>query len=552
MNSKSTLCKTAILILASFLTFSASANTYTNNGTSQSYNLNNGDTLKIANGTYTGSLNTFKNGAVVVVYSNATFKPSYINTPNGKIVNYGITTFTYSFGGQANFYIDNYYVLNFQGDLALYSGNAKNITNNYGATLTISGSFSLSDNSSVLNKGTLTIGNTFAMYAASSDFTNEGTTSVAGNFNVSNGQIINEDVINVGGDFNLWGGQLDNQGSIDPQGNLVFSSGTSYTNSCKMVTKKGFINYGTFQNNGILWVGTTGTSADEFYNSGTFIANPGSKVEAVKMTNYSTIKGIGYFYFTGSTYTSGTIGKSGNTTDSIFVFDATRTNSSQIFDTQYGTVYNNTVFRSFAIPDTNEIVAGCSAIYRASSLIPLPVKWNYFYVKTVQDQPTLFWSAEYEADMKFEIERSYDNSSFNVIKTATSNGEAVYSYTDNNADMQNATIYYRIKGTSITGEVKYTETRVVKNIAKSTASFKLFPNPTTSSISVNYTTEKNGSVIVRIKNLSGQQLMMKNITSDTGLNTFQLDEVKNFAPGIYYVDIISGDQLIAAERFIKQ
>ena len=210
------------------------------------------------------------------------------------------------------------------------------------------------------------------------------------------------------------------------------------------------------------------------------------------------------------------------------------------------------MFRSFAIPDTNEIVAGCSAIYRSASLIALPVKWNYFYVKTVENRPTLFWSAEYEADMKFEIERSYDNSNFNVIKTTTSNADAVYSYTDNNADMQNATIYYRIKGTSITGEVKYTETRVVKNTAKSTASFKLFPNPTTSSISVNYTAEKNGSVIVRIKNLSGQQLLMKNITSNTGLNTFQLDEVKNFAPGIYYVDIISGDQLIAAERFVKQ
>jgi hypothetical protein len=553
MNSKFTLWKTASFIFVCFLTFSASANhIYTNYGTSQSYNLTNRDTLTIVNGTYTGALNVFTPGAVVIVYSNATFKPSYINTPGGTIINYGITTFTYSFGAQAYFFIDNYYVLNFQRDLALYSGSSKSITNNYGATMTINGSLSLNANSSILNKGNLIIKNTFSMYASSSDFTNEGTTTISGNFNISNGDIVNEDIINIDGDFNFWGGDLDNQGSINPEGDFVNSASTTYTNSCKMVTKKGFVNYGTFQNNGVLWVGTTGTSADKFYNSGTFIANPGSKVKAVDMTNYGSIKGSGYLYFTGSTYTSGTIGRSGTTTDSIFVFDATHSNSNKIFDTQWGTVYNNTVFRSFAVPDTNEMIAGCSAIYRTTGLIPLPVKWNYFYVKTMQNQPTLFWSAEYEADMKFEIERSYDNSNFSVIKTSTSNTNAVYSYTDNAADMKIATVYYRIKGTSITGEVKYTETRVVKNAQQSTVSFKLFPNPTTSSISVNYKSEKNGSVIVRIKNLSGQQLMLKNMTANTGMNTLQLDEVKNFVPGIYYIDIISGDQIIAAERFVKQ
>jgi hypothetical protein len=508
--------------------------------------------LTIANGTYTGSLNTFTPGAVVVVSSNATFKPSNINTPGGKIINYGITTFTYSFGGQANFYIDNYYVLDFQRDLALYTGSSKSIVNNYGATMTVNGSLSLNANSTILNKGTLTINNAFSLYAASSDFTNEGTTTISGDFNISNGDIVNENIININGTFNFWGGDLDNQGSINPEGDFVNSSGTTYTNSCKMVTKKGFVNYGTFQNNGVLWVGTTGTSADKFYNSGTFIANPGSKVKAVDMTNYGTIKGSGYLYFTGSTYSSGPVGKLGTTADSIYVFDATRSNPDKIFDTQYGTVYNNTVFRSFAMPDTNETIAGCSAIYRTASLMPLPVKWNYFYVKTVQDQPTLFWSAQYEADMKFEIERSYDNSNFSVIKTSTSNSDAVYSYTDNTADMKIATIYYRIKGTSITGEVKYTETRTVKNAQQSTVSFKLFPNPTTSNITVTYKSEKSGSVIVRIKNLGGQQLLFKNMAANTGMNNFQLDEVKNFVPGIYYIDIISGNQIIAAERFVKQ
>jgi Secretion system C-terminal sorting domain len=118
--------------------------------------------------------------------------------------------------------------------------------------------------------------------------------------------------------------------------------------------------------------------------------------------------------------------------------------------------------------------------------------------------------------------------------------------------LKNATIYYRVKGKSITGEVKYTETRVIKATEKSAISFKLFPNPTKSSVSVNYTAEKNESIIIRIKNLSGQQLTMKNSTANTGINAFQLDEVKNFVPGIYYIDIISGNQLIAAERFIKQ
>lgn len=543
-----------LLILALSLPFASRATNYNDNGSNNNYYLYNGDTLKLLSGTYNGTLNTFNNGGVIVVLPGATFKPNSINTGKGKVINYGTVKVTFSFGSFEGFNLENHGTALFQQDVALYDGiTLTQVWTNYGgAVMTIKGSFSMGAKTTLTNNGTVTVDNNFNMYSATSVVNNNRTISVGSSFNMSNGQLNNKNIINTS-TLNLWGGQLTNEGAVNSSSSFVVSAGQTYVNRCRLVTQGAVTIYGTLQNYGLVWAGRSNTAADEFYNSGTYTSmTPNAKVKAVKLTNYGTVNGSGYMYFSGSTYNSGTFGVNTTTTDSLKVFDSTRTSSSTIFDTQYGNVYGNTVFRSFARPDSNEMFATCSDVFKAAAS-PLPVTWNYFYARLGADAPILYWGAEYEENMKFEIERSYDNLNFSVIGTATSNRTAVYAYTDASADMRQETISYRIKGTSrVDGSVKTTTIQMVHPGKTSTVSVTLYPNPAQENAAVLYTTDKNEAVTVRIMTITAQQVSLKNFTAVQGLNRFELDGVRYLKAGVYMIDVIKGNQVIATSKLVKR
>lgn len=531
--------------------FTSGATNYNDNGSSSIYTLFSGDTLKLLSGSFGGGIVSLNNGAVVVISPSATFKPNYIYTLKGKIINYGNIKFTYALGSAEGFDLENYGTAIFQQDLSLYDGTLPQTINNYvGATLSIKGNFSMGANTALNNNGIMSVDRDFNLYKSTSVVNNNRTIDIAGNINMSAGNLTNDYIMNAN-QFNFWGGQLKNEGELNSAGDFTVSAGQTYENKCRLVTPGAIRNYGTLKNSGVIWVGNNAPS-DEFYNSGTYITSGTAKLRAVKLTNYGTMSGAGYLYFTGSTYSSGQVGVSGYTTDSIRIYDATRSNSSQIFDTQYGTVQPNTVFKQFAEPDTTEMYAGCSAAYRSASAA-LPVSWSYFYARLTNDKPMLFWSAAYEENMQFEIERSYDNASFTRIATVTSNKTAVYNFTDEGADMNQQSIGYRIKATSrVDGAVKYSTIQIVHPGKKQIATVSVYPNPTADNAAVLYTASSNEQVTVRIMSAGAQQLLLKNFTATAGANRFELTEVKNLKPGAYVLDVISGNAIVATQKLVKK
>lgn len=538
---------TLAALLLTLLSFSSNATNYTNNGTSQSYTLGNRDTLRIVNGTYSGNINSFTNGAVIVISAGATFKPASIATPSGKLINYGTSEFN-SLNTYSNFGLENYNLLIIKNDLNLYDGNTQIWNNHATATIKIADNFSM-NNAVFTNHATLTIGGYFAMYATTSNFINRGLVSISGDLSIVNGILNNQNRI-YADDFNAWGGQVINEGSISPVGNMTFSNGTSYTNKCLLVTNRGFTNYGNFTNNGLLWVGRTNTNNDHFYNSGTFTNSADAVVRTIKFTNYSTINGGGGYYITGDSYTSGSVGRSGTTTDSIQVYDVTRSNASRIFDTQWGTVHPNTVYRTLAQPDTNTVnYAGCSPYYKMDIGILLPVEWNYFDVKLVQNQPVISWSAQYEANMKFEVERSTDNRSFVAVDVQISNASKNYSFTDKTNT--NGVLYYRIKATSANGSVKYTETKTVKLTSFEASLLSVYPNPVKDAATVTYAADRNEQVNVRVSNAGGQTILAKTVMVVKGKNAITLSEAAQLKTGVYVVEISTANGSTKSERFVK-
>src|SRR5438105_4459282 len=143
---KTSILSTTLLFSAFclLLSYSSSATNYTNNGSGQSYNLYNGDTLRVVNGIYHGNITSFNTGAVVVVSAGASFKPDYINSPAGKIINYGTTVFN-GMGTQGSFWMENFNLLTVTGDLSLYDGTTQIWNNNITANMIITGSFYMSN-----------------------------------------------------------------------------------------------------------------------------------------------------------------------------------------------------------------------------------------------------------------------------------------------------------------------------------------------------------------------------------------------------------------------
>lgn len=526
------------------------ATNYTNSGSSQAYDLYNGDTLRISSGTYQGGISTLNPGSVIIVTAGATFKPGYMNSPAGKIINYGNCVFG-GIGTVGGFKFENYNQLTVTGDLALYDGVQQIWNNNVAARMDISGSLYL-NNTILTNSSYIGVGGSVAFYTSTSNLVNKGLINIAGSFSISNGVLNNQNRIYTGGDFNAWGGQVINEGSINPKGNMTFNTGTSYTNKCLMITNAGFTNYGSFQNNGLLWVGRTNTATDHFYNSGNFTNAADAVVKTVKLTNYSTLNGGGSYYINGDSYSSGTVGTGGATTDSIKVYDVTRTNSNSIFDVQYGTVYANVIFKTVALPDTNSVnYSGCSSFYKSDLGVLLPIEWKAFDARLVQGQPLITWSAQFEAGMKFEVERSYDNANFTSVATISSNNTKTYSYTDASFEKNNI-IYYRIKATSAAnGAVKYTETKMVKTSSNSTV-FSVYPNPTKGVTTINYKAEKSGQVTILVHGVTGQNLLTKTNTVANGVNSITLTEVAEFKNGTYIIELINAAGTITSTRIIKQ
>ncbi|MEI9807344.1 MAG: hypothetical protein WDO16_05355 [Bacteroidota bacterium] len=81
-----------------------------------------------------------------------------------------------------------------------------------------------------------------------------------------------------------------------------------------------------------------------------------------------------------------------------------------------------------------------------SALVVLPVKWNFFYVNLSDNIPVLSWSAEQEAGTIFEIQRSYDGTTFTTIGVVASEAaKTAYQQDDRQVNTQSAVVYYRIK-----------------------------------------------------------------------------------------------------------
>ncbi len=510
-----------------------SQTTYNNNGTNANYTLNNGDSLLINAGTYTGSI-TSNAGSVILVKSGANFNPSSLNNTFAKLVILGSATIA-NFSNKDGFVLENYGNTSFTGWVS-FNDSPKALINHFGATLTFANSLAINNKADFefTNKGNITIGGSLAFNSNANKvtFTNNKSIQVNGdlNFNITNSA-----------------STFVNQGRLQSTGNINLNGVTRISNTCRFASEGG-INVNSnasIVNSGLIWLSNARNNS-QITNNGTISLSGNGTIKSVRFTNYGTINGSGYLYFTGHT-----IGQGNFNGGTIYVNETSRTNSNPayIFDVQYSN-YSAIQYSNFAAPDTLTSPATCAP---EEVPLPLPVKWESFNVNLSNNVPVLDWAATFDFDTNFEIQRSYDGINFtNIAVVMSMNGVNKYQYKDNHVSTTAKIVYYRINGKEITGESKLSDTRTVRFSNTKNVSLQIVPNPFVSQLQVQYQATENETISIRVINTGGQALVTKNVSVTKGFNSVAITEAGSFVKGVYFLQVISNNKIVATEKVVKQ
>lgn len=531
MKCNSTLWNLFALTLA--LTFNTLANgqaVYVDNGSSTTYSLASGDSLYIQSGVYQGKISKFDAGAKITVASGATFQPTGITNPRGILTNSGsVKLSTLSTNGGFTMY--NYGSLWVTGSATLSQG-IQQWTNFYGGIMKFDMGLEINKNCALLNRGTITsLGNMTVNKDAS--FMNNNTVKVTGNVTLNSADFSN-------------GGKFDVSGSFTVNGTSFF------TNNCRVVVGNGFTNNGsvTVFNLGLIWCPASGTSSIVTINGSATITNNGT-IKSVDLTNYGNMAGSGNWYLTGHTINTGNVGINGSASDTVKIYDITRTSTSTIFDEQYKKPYPNAIFALLSPPDTTNLLSSCSP--EVISNITLPVKWEYFYVNLSDNTPVLTWAAEQDPGTVFTVQRSYDAVNFTTIASINGEeGKRVYKFEDKQVNTQSRSVYYRIRAVEPTGAITLSDTRVLMFTTKAGISVQATPNPFTSQLNISYQSTTRERINIRIVSMSGAVMASKAVNVSTGYNSIAITEAASLTKGIYLVQLISENTVIATERVVKQ
>jgi hypothetical protein len=153
----------------------------------------------------------------------------------------------------------------------------------------------------------------------------------------------------------------------------------------------------------------------------------------------------------------------------------------------------------------------------------------------------------------YEVQRSRDGSNFETISRIEvanpDQSSQKYSYTD--ASSENGSLkYYRIRQISNAG-TRYYSNIVKLNGSKISLNSKIKPNPFVNHLELSVQLALANNINVRINSQSGALLFQRSYKGNAGTNNIKIAELGNLSPGVYFIELSSGDEIIR-EKLIKQ
>jgi len=180
--------------------------------------------------------------------------------------------------------------------------------------------------------------------------------------------------------------------------------------------------------------------------------------------------------------------------------------------------------------------------------VPLPVELIYLKAdKQDKNVVKVEWATAKEEDNKgFEVQVSQDAKNYRTLSfVPTQNGNTllrqVYTFYDKE-DGKKGTRYYRLKQMDMNGDTKYFGPKAVKMEQIEEPTLAAYPNPFTSEVNLEFTSEESGTMLVEVTSALGAKVYEKTLKVEKGFRKETIQLSPNMANGVYIITTRLGDK----------
>ncbi len=200
---------------------------------------------------------------------------------------------------------------------------------------------------------------------------------------------------------------------------------------------------------------------------------------------------------------------------------------------------------------TASFTTGFSGFGVGVSDSPLPVELLSIKGENVNNNTNLLkWitATEINSDF-FEIERSKDGESFEVIGKVDAQGQSTeeVEYAFNDKNVKGNSFYYRLRMVDLDGSYEYSSTVFIK--LEKSLSLNISPNPGRDIFQITLTENSAENITYQILNLEGKLIQSDNLNVEGGIFDLNLN---NLASGVYIIQVSFENGKTLSEKLIKE
>ncbi len=185
---------------------------------------------------------------------------------------------------------------------------------------------------------------------------------------------------------------------------------------------------------------------------------------------------------------------------------------------------------------------------------PLPIILDYFTATKETGYNKLTWKVECtSSSSSFDVERSYDGSSFTAINTVNISSptdcSVPFNYNDYNS--AGAKVYYRIKMVDVDGNITYSNIELILSDANMLELMSIQPNPVRGDANLKVSASATQNIELSIMSIDGKELQRKIMQVQAGTSLINLS-TSMLSNGIYFVKGIFANGQTNTIKFVKQ
>lgn len=190
--------------------------------------------------------------------------------------------------------------------------------------------------------------------------------------------------------------------------------------------------------------------------------------------------------------------------------------------------------------------------FNSMSNAPLPVGLLQFDARLVSREVQLNWTttSEINADY-FMVQRSRTASDWEDVMQVAAKGKqnAMTDYEAVDASPLMGKSYYRLKQVDDDNNYAYSDVRVIDIDAN--AFIKVYPNPATNYVNIEYTLDEESLIEVKLMTADGRVAKSVMLNAKSGTQTVEVD-VRELANGLYTVNLYKNTALLYTNKFQKK